>query len=1094
MTDIFQLGFSVDSSQLNQATAEAKRTTQAAQGLGTAVDRLGAGARTSGGQIGGLSSSLAGFANTIRVAQSQIGGLAQAFGIATGSGAGVALNGALQAANVGIAGVARLMGPMGAGVAAGAGAVSALATGYIGVSVALGMAQDKMAMFSARMSNALGSMSAATDAMTKLRGMSQATGIAFDSTADAFLRLARNGEALGATRDELLTLTDTIQKLGAVSGASGGEISSGMLQLSQALASGKLNGDELRSVLENMPALAKAIADGLGVSVGQLRSMGAAGELTGDKVFRSILSQQGKVQDEFKKMPDSIEKEFQRVSDNFTLMLSNMGKAMESSEVIRAMLRVANTVIEATAAATATATPESRMATLEATIAQNNRTYAGSSQKKPAWMKRQEDELAALKAATEKARTDAADAVAKEDAGVLKAPAIRALGTARELDDKSKQIKALTDQIYEMNSALISTNAGGAFKASTAELTTLNAGLTVANQKLLDMADAVTKLKESNKDMRAAIQMGGGGGGIGMVQQAQQLMQQAARDGKAASMGDALDAVTRQKALGSSVDTANLDAKTRGVTALNKVIGESRSVQREAEISSEALDHQWSQFGIRTTPVTTKAVENYTAALRRAKVAQDAASDKTYFKQVADQSKTLGIQIEAVGTGGKAERVSEANRQADLAEVARPGAGAAERRLFELQERLRSKQAQNDLAEQARTLEIQIGAAGTGGYEERRAEANRRAALEERSMPMSGLASRGNFDLQERLNAKQMLLSVERETADLIERTAAKTPQERSAVELAQAIRETQRNLGPADQEDADRKLRRKNSAETDASAEEQTRSLGQQTEFLRQNLKLVGLSSEEYTVQSAILRKQQELQSGSVQYTKEQKDGIMASTRALAEQQVVMDKAHELQGVITSMWDKAGEALTKFITTGKLDFKSFANSIIADIIRVAVQQSIVRPLAKAGGNFLTNLFGLSSGGSFDAGGVRAFANGGSFTNSIVNEPTLFKFANGTGMMGEAGPEAVMPLTRGPGGKLGVQASGGSGNSIVVNIIEAPGQGGTQQRRSEKGVDMLDIFVEKVKASIAGDISRGSGSVPNAMTQTYGLNRVAGAY
>jgi hypothetical protein len=71
--------------------------------------------------------------------------------------------------------------------------------------------------------------------------------------------------------------------------------------------------------------------------------------------------------------------------------------------------------------------------------------------------------------------------------------------------------------------------------------------------------------------------------------------------------------------------------------------------------------------------------------------------------------------------------------------------------------------------------------------------------------------------------------------------------------------------------------------------------------------------------------------------------------------------------------------------------------------------------------------FGLADGGIFDASGMQPFANGGMFTNSIVSSPTLFQFADGgamrTGLMGEAGPEAIMPLRRGPDGRLGVEAS-----------------------------------------------------------------------
>jgi lambda family phage tail tape measure protein len=71
-----------------------------------------------------------------------------------------------------------------------------------------------------------------------------------------------------------------------------------------------------------------------------------------------------------------------------------------------------------------------------------------------------------------------------------------------------------------------------------------------------------------------------------------------------------------------------------------------------------------------------------------------------------------------------------------------------------------------------------------------------------------------------------------------------------------------------------------------------------------------------------------------------------------------------------------------------------------------------------------------AKGNAFGANGIIPFAKGG-----IVNGPTLFPFANGTGLMGEAGPEAIMPLQRGANGKLGVLASGGGGGvSVVVNV------------------------------------------------------------
>ena len=199
---------------------------------------------------------------------------------------------------------------------------------------------------------------------------------------------------------------------------------------------------------------------------------------------------------------------------------------------------------------------------------------------------------------------------------------------------------------------------------------------------------------------------------------------------------------------------------------------------------------------------------------------------------------------------------------------------------------------------------------------------------------------------------------------------------------------------------------------------------------------------------------------------------------------------------LVSSSFKGMEDALVKFVQTGKLSFTSMANSIITDLIRIAVQQNITGPLSGAiKGMFSAN----ANGNAFGSGGVQAFANGAAFTNTIVDSPTAFKFASGSGfnlgVMGEAGPEAVMPLTRGPDGKLGVQSSGsGGGNSVVVNIIESPGNGGQQSKSSSNGVDTLTIMVEKIKNAIAGDIVQGSGAIPSAMSQTYGLNRTAGAY
>jgi lambda family phage tail tape measure protein len=121
-------------------------------------------------------------------------------------------------------------------------------------------------------------------------------------------------------------------------------------------------------------------------------------------------------------------------------------------------------------------------------------------------------------------------------------------------------------------------------------------------------------------------------------------------------------------------------------------------------------------------------------------------------------------------------------------------------------------------------------------------------------------------------------------------------------------------------------------------------------------------------------------------------------------------------------------DQLTTFVITGKANFTDLANSIIADMTRIAIRQAIIKPLV--GG--VLDIFGIpksAMGNVFAQNGIQKFARGG-----IVDRPTLFPFAKGIGLMGEAGPEAIMPLKRGRDGKLGV-AGGGGVNVGEINII-----------------------------------------------------------
>lgn len=228
---------------------------------------------------------------------------------------------------------------------------------------------------------------------------------------------------------------------------------------------------------------------------------------------------------------------------------------------------------------------------------------------------------------------------------------------------------------------------------------------------------------------------------------------------------------------------------------------------------------------------------------------------------------------------------------------------------------------------------------------------------------------------------------------------------------------------------------------------------------------------------------------------SREWSDGAIRGLRDYADS--ATNAAQLAQDAITGGFKGMEDALVDFVTTGKMNFADFADSVIKDLARIAIQQSITGPLASAAGGLLSNLFSpsVASVGApkvgYAKGGVPGVPSLHAYANSIVSKPTVFPFAKGVGLMGEAGPEAIMPLKRGPDGTLGVR---GGGSNVVVNVIESPGNGGQRQERQEGGTTIIDIMVEQIEAKLASNTMRGQGPLYSANKQAFGLTRAPGAY
>ena len=148
------------------------------------------------------------------------------------------------------------------------------------------------------------------------------------ATAELFQRIATNQAELSLTGKGVAGIVGTISKTLAISGTSAQAADAALVQLGQAFASGTLRGEELNSVLEQAPALAQAIAKGMGKTVGELRSLGAEGALTADAVVKALQAQANAVDDQFSKIVPTIGSSLTALGNSFTGFVGELDQAI----------------------------------------------------------------------------------------------------------------------------------------------------------------------------------------------------------------------------------------------------------------------------------------------------------------------------------------------------------------------------------------------------------------------------------------------------------------------------------------------------------------------------------------------------------------------------------------------------------------------------------------------------------------------------------------------------------------------------------------------------------------------------------------------
>ena len=195
---------------------------------------------------------------------------------------------------------------------------------------------------------------------------------------------------------------------------------------------------------------------------------------------------------------------------------------------------------------------------------------------------------------------------------------------------------------------------------------------------------------------------------------------------------------------------------------------------------------------------------------------------------------------------------------------------------------------------------------------------------------------------------------------------------------------------------------------------------------------------------------------------------------------------------------DNMADAMIEFTKTGKLNYKDMINSMLQDLLRFELRQQYLKAYSNIGG--ISGIFdafaratskyspmdtelgfaNFTQSAKGNVFGAERFAKGGMFTNKIVSQPTLFKFAQGTGLMGEAGPEAIMPLKRDSSGTLGVRSTQPRVDVVVNNYSTQVAE--TRETVDSRGNRKIEVVIGDM---VAGELGRKNSPLQQSMQQNF---------
>lgn len=200
------------------------------------------------------------------------------------------------------------------------------------------VAADNMSQLNSRIERLTGSAESASQTMQTLMNISSATGGSLQDTQKLWESLSTALKDTGATNGQVLQLTETLQKIGRIGGSSSEEMANALRQFGQSISSGTVRAEEFNSILEQMPELARQIAAGMGVSIGELRQLMLDGKLTAEDALNAIQKQTGSVNAEFEKLPRTLSQANTALTNSFLSMIDSVNQATGASSGLVAII------------------------------------------------------------------------------------------------------------------------------------------------------------------------------------------------------------------------------------------------------------------------------------------------------------------------------------------------------------------------------------------------------------------------------------------------------------------------------------------------------------------------------------------------------------------------------------------------------------------------------------------------------------------------------------------------------------------------------------------------------------------------------------